>query len=296
MSIAAELRQAVAQREREGCAGAFHSRLLACGRDWTVEDVLCTSGPRDRPYQEQHEHVAIAVVVAGSFQYRGGSCCELMTPGSLMLGNAGQAFQCGHEHGTGDRCISFHYSPEYFERLSRGLLPRGAKPRFGQLRVPPVRALSRLVAKASAGLIGGAHATAWEELSVQVAGDALQFARGESSSRPTEASTLARVTRAVRRIEHEQQSPESLSLEKLAQDARLSPYHFLRTFEQVAGVTPHQYVRRLRLRNAAARLAAERGKVLDIALDSGFGDVSNFNHAFRAEFGVSPRAFRQQRP
>jgi AraC-like DNA-binding protein len=40
------------------------------------------------------------------------------------------------------------------------------------------------------------------------------------------------------------------------------------------------------------RLASEPGKILDIALDCGFGDVSNFNRAFRAEFGVSPRAYR----
>jgi AraC family transcriptional regulator len=41
------------------------------------------------------------------------------------------------------------------------------------------------------------------------------------------------------------------------------------------------------------RLAAESGKVLDIALDSGFGDVSNFNRAFRSEFGMSPTAYRK---
>jgi AraC-like DNA-binding protein len=32
-------------------------------------------------------------------------------------------------------------------------------------------------------------------------------------------------------------------------------------------------------------------RAVDLALDSGFGDVSNFNHAFRAEFGVSPRSY-----
>jgi AraC-like DNA-binding protein len=37
-----------------------------------------------------------------------------------------------------------------------------------------------------------------------------------------------------------------------------------------------------------------RSRVLDIALDCGFGDVSNFNRAFRAEFGVSPRVYRRQ--
>ena len=43
------------------------------------------------------------------------------------------------------------------------------------------------------------------------------------------------------------------------------------------------------------RLAIENVKVIDIALDCGFGDVSNFNRTFRAEFGVSPRAYRRQR-
>jgi AraC-like DNA-binding protein len=40
------------------------------------------------------------------------------------------------------------------------------------------------------------------------------------------------------------------------------------------------------------RLLADPERVLDIALDFGFGDVSNFNRAFRTEFGMSPRALR----
>jgi AraC-like DNA-binding protein len=87
-----------------------------------------------------------------------------------------------------------------------------------------------------------------------------------------------------------------LSLGDLARAAGLSSYHFLRIFQQVTGVTPHQYVRRMRLRNAAARLASQKEKVLDISLDCGFGDVSNFNRAFRTEFGVSPRTYRQHTP
>jgi AraC family transcriptional regulator len=78
----------------------------------------------------------------------------------------------------------------------------------------------------------------------------------------------------------------------LAREARLSPSHFLRTFERLTGVTPHQYVRRTRLRNAAAQLVGSRAKVLNIALNSGLGDVSDFNRAFRKEFGVSPRVYR----
>jgi AraC-like DNA-binding protein len=78
-----------------------------------------------------------------------------------------------------------------------------------------------------------------------------------------------------------------------AAEARLSRYHFLRIFCQLAGLTPHQYIVRARLRRAALELITEPGQVLNIALASGFGDVSNFNHAFRAEFGVSPSLYRK---
>jgi AraC-like DNA-binding protein len=93
----------------------------------------------------------------------------------------------------------------------------------------------------------------------------------------------------------ETQAGTGLTLVRLAQEARLSPFHYLRTFESLTGVTPHQYVLRTRLRAAATRLATEPARILDVALDAGFGDVSNFNRAFRTEFGVSPRIYRQRR-
>ena len=96
----------------------------------------------------------------------------------------------------------------------------------------------------------------------------------------------------MRRIERDADTP--LTLGTLASEAGLSPCHFLRTFEGLTGATPHQYLRRARLRRAAERLATGRGRVVDVAFASGFGDVSNFNRAFRAEFGVSPRRYRAQ--
>jgi len=95
-------------------------------------------------------------------------------------------------------------------------------------------------------------------------------------------------------MEIERDADTPLTLGALAGEAGLSPYHFLRTFEGMTGATPHQYLRRLRLRRAAERLATGRARIVDVAFASGFGDVSNFNRAFRAEFGVSPRVYRAQ--
>ena len=83
-------------------------------------------------------------------------------------------------------------------------------------------------------------------------------------------------------------------LPSLASQARLSTFHFLRVFEQVTGTTPHQFLVRLRVRNAAARLVREKAGIAHVALDCGFDDISSFNRAFRKELGESPRSFRRR--
>jgi AraC family transcriptional regulator len=288
--IAVELQDALEHRRKQGAAGRTAPRSLARGEGWTVADVVCTCGPDDRPFQEQHTHYSIAIVLAGSFQYRSPEGRGLMTPGSLMLGNRGRCFECSHEHGEGDRCVSFWYEPDYFERVAADALRRAGGLDFTVARLPPLRALAAVVARAASGVIDPGE-VAWEEIGVELAARAMSLATGENSDH---AGVLrdaeARVTRTVRMIDRHPDA--ALTLGSLARAAGLSRYHFLRTFERLTGITPHQYVLRARLREAAVRLAGEADKVLDIALDCGFGDVSNFNRAFRTEFGVSPRAYR----
>ena len=270
-------------------------RVVAKGNGWTVDDVVCSCGPQDRPYDEQHDHVAIAIVISGTFQYRGSGSNgrEMMTPGSLLLGSPGQCFECGHEHGVGDRCLSFHFTPEYFETITAGAGARGSPHRFRSLRLPPGRALSPVIADACAALAGSTD-VAWEELGIRLAARAVQVDGDVEPDRSgISPAAVARITRTVRMIE--EQPATDLTLLRLAREARLSPFHFLRTFMSLTGATPHQYLLRWRLRAAATRLATEPVKILDIALDAGFGDVSNFNRAFRAEFGRSPRVYRQHR-
>jgi AraC family transcriptional regulator len=135
--IAAELHRALEERAVNGAAGQLRSRILAQADEWTVEDVVCTSGPRDRCFEERHTCFRVVIVCAGSFQYCSSRGRELMTPGSLLLGNAGQCFECGHEHGTGDRCLSFGYAPDYFERLAADATVRGGAAYFESRRLPP---------------------------------------------------------------------------------------------------------------------------------------------------------------
>lgn len=259
-------------------------RVVAAGAGWTASEVVCTLGPRDRPFEEQHSRISIAMVTAGTFVYRGHAGRELMTPGSLLLGRAGRCFECSHDHGAGDRCIAFAYTPEYFDRL-------GLSPAFRGQRLPAVRPLAPLLARAEAAL-GGAAGAAWEEIALELAVRSTGLDGGGGSAPcGSPAAAQARVARVVREIENSRDA--AFELEAMARHARLSPYHFLRLFRQVTGVTPHQHLLRRRLQRAAHRLAHAPAKIVEIALECGFGDISNFNRAFRAEFGASPRAWRR---
>ena len=293
--LAVTLQQALARREQEGARGGTAARTLARGAGWEVADTVCTLGPRDRPYEERHGGVCIAMVAAGSFGCRAAAGRELLTPGALLLGNPGECFECGHRHGAGDRCIAFHFAPAYFERLAADAGVAGGRWRFGRVSIPPLRALSPLVARACAGVGDeeSAGGDAWDELAVELAAATLQAAGALTRPEPPASATAwSRVAQIVRLVDDTPGAPHTLA--SLADAAGLSEFYFLRTFQRVTGVTPHQYLLRARLRAAALRLRDGGAKVVDIAFDCGFNDLSNFNHAFRAEFAASPRAWRAQ--
>ena len=272
-------------------------RELASGEGWRVHDVSCDSGPRDRPFEERHASMCIALVTWGSFQYRTASGSAVMAPGSLMLGNAGACFSCGHEHRAGDRCLSFRFSPEYFERIVAAV-PR-ARPEFKLPRLPPVQRLLPVLSEAQAvrdavdlADPGGlADPDALQELALRVAGDVCAVLADDSSVCPGPSGRdERRVTTAVRRIEA--QAADRLSLHELAREAAMSPYHFLRVFERVVGVTPGQYILRTRLRRAAALLRGSSLSVTRVAAECGFGDLSTFNRQFRRAMCASPNEYR----
>lgn len=282
--------RALEHSTRMGLRGRTDAKVIATGDGWSVADVVCTCGPADRPFEEAHERFAIALVASGTFQYRSAAGRVLMTPGSLMIGTPQQCFECGHEHATGDRCVSFWFDPVYFERLAADAGWRGPL-QFATARVPPIRALSGVSARITSGL-AAANGAPWEEIGVALAGAVVQWSMDGRSSTPSAGRRAeARITEAVRAIERG--SAHEMPLRTLARECGLTPFHFLRTFEGLTGLTPHQYVKRVRLRSAAVQLARGNEKVLDVALDSGFGDVSNFNRAFRGEFGATPREWRR---
>ena len=82
------------------------------------------------------------------------------------------------------------------------------------------------------------------------------------------------------------------SLTDLAGRLGCSPFHLSRTFHNIAGLSLRHYVKRLRARAAAERLAAGADDLTGLALDLGYADHSHFTNSFRQEWGLPPSRFR----
>lgn len=88
---------------------------------------------------------------------------------------------------------------------------------------------------------------------------------------------------------------EEVTVERLAASVSVSPSVCLRCFRQMLGVTPIQYLKRLRLDQAAHMLLATELPVHRIGLECGFSDLSYFTKTFRQEKGMTPREYRKRR-
>jgi AraC family transcriptional regulator len=112
--------------------------------------------------------------------------------------------------------------------------------------------------------------------------------------RAVRAATTSRYeTRVLPVLIHiEDHLDEPMPLAELAALAGFSPHHFHRIFQHIMGESPKEYLRRLRLERAVARLKVSPDNVLQIALEAGFTTHETFTRAFARRFGIHPSEFR----
>ncbi len=268
---------------------ALTSRVLASGSGWRAQDVICSAGPRDRTVREEHDVGCIAIVTAGTFRYRSTVGSAVLAPGALLLGSPCHGFECSHDHSTGDRCLSFKFAPEFLEDVVAAV-PGARQVAFGVPRLPPLSDLLPIVAAAEAARDDGDTAEL-EEIAHRLAGAVVATLAGPARRpAPPSRSDERRISAALHRIERDAHEP--LALAGLAGVAAMSPYHFLRTFRAVVGMTPHQYILHTRLHRAAVRLRRTADSISAIAFAAGFNDLSTFNRRFARIMGASPGAYR----
>ncbi len=86
---------------------------------------------------------------------------------------------------------------------------------------------------------------------------------------------------------------EALGVDRIAREAHYSKFHFIRLFRKIYGLTPGQYLTRIRVAKARVMLAGGC-RVGDACYAAGFTSISSFSTLFRTLEGASPGAFRRR--
>jgi AraC family transcriptional regulator len=259
--------------------------ILSASSSITVLDYRCGASSSDRPFTECHQQHSVSFLRRGSFGLRYRGALHELVEGAAMIGHAGDEFCCLHDHHDGgDECLSFQLSPHCVAELG---LPETSW-RTGAL--PPLAGLMVLGELGQAAVDGhiGLGLDEIAQLFVR------RFAALAGGTAPTalalRSNDRRRAVGAAMWIGAN--AREEIDLDRGAAEAGLSPFHFLRLFKRALGVTPHQYLLRCRLREAA-RLLGDGCSVTDAAYDVGFKDLSNFVRTFHRAAGVSPGQFQR---
>lgn len=89
---------------------------------------------------------------------------------------------------------------------------------------------------------------------------------------------------------------KEITLYQLANQAGYSPWHSARIFKELVGRSPFEYIRKIRLSNAAIMLRDSEDKIVDVAFDFMFDSHEGFTRAFYKQFGLTPKKYQEKTP
>lgn len=113
----------------------------------------------------------------------------------------------------------------------------------------------------------------------------------EQKDRAVETEHVEKLKMVLARIEKDYD--RRLTIRDMADECGYSESHFMRWFREATGFSFSGYLIRYRLEKAAYALRNSSDTVLQIAEQTGFDNLSNFNRLFRKKFGTTPSRFRK---
>jgi AraC-like DNA-binding protein len=223
-----------------------------------------------------HDAVELCWVERGRCRYRvGRQTIEVGAGGAILV-------PAGVEHLTeidpSTAAGSMWLSAELFDEIA--FAAKVAGPTLGAIpRADVIHTGRSLLSAAEAGLDAALADCALEGLALRILSARIRF----------NGTRDPRIARAIDEIEA--RFTEPIDVDDLARAARMSRFHFSRTFRDATGHSPYQYLIKTRIDRAAALLASGQANVTEAALAVGFGDLGRFGRAFKAQLGRAPSAY-----
>jgi AraC family transcriptional regulator len=226
-----------------------------------------------------HEHGYFCLVLRGGYTETCQSGTTYCKPMTILYRAPGEP-HVDHFHDSGGRCAVIEIPNTWVARLCQGPV----KPETAEYQGGPLLRLAL-------GL--GRELRNWDDVScLAIQGLALEMlaeaARGRTCPAERPRPPWLERCRALLHARFRERIP----LEEVARELHVHPSHLVRTFRRQHRCTMGEYVRRLRVDYACRRLAAPGASVLEVALDAGFCDQSQFCKTFKRHTGLTPTAFR----
>jgi AraC family transcriptional regulator len=267
----------------------------------SVVDFRCRAHVEPEGPEEPNPTHSIVLVRRGVFGRTRQRESLLADANHLLFFNAAEPYRYAHPLPGGDDCTILAVETHRALELVARYAPRDAQNPDAPFRVGHAISslrVARLHYELLARLRQGDAALGREDVLAELADESVRAAYGADTaetSRSDSSTAAQRRRRALVEatklaINERLESPPSLGA--LARVFDCSPFHLSRVFRQAAGMSLRRYVKRLRTRVAADRLARGPWDLTRLALDLGYSDHSHFTNTFRHEWGVPPSRFR----
>ena len=228
-----------------------------------------------------HEYASMMCVIAGASQISFARQNQYCTSYDLTFMPPGETHASQYSR-VGAQCLLVEIKPQ---------------------RLDSIRQFSRVLDEAayhSGGMLSGFMKKIYREFcfldsASPLAIEGLMFELLAHSSREKQERTMPNPPRWLRLAKdyiHEHFA-QPMSLNKVAANVGIHPAHLAKLFRQEYRCTVGEYIRELRLDQAAQELLSSDKSLVEIAASVGFYDQSHFTNAFRLKMGVSPAQFRK---
>ncbi|GAD29424.1 transcriptional regulator, AraC/XylSfamily [Photobacterium leiognathi lrivu.4.1] len=237
-----------------------------------------------------HEGYTIGVIEQGAQRFFRSGANHIAGQDSIILVNADDVHTGESATTEGWRYKAIYPTPDHFEKISQDLLGSASLTPYFRDSVINDKKISSQLRLIFDQIENGASTLLIETLIYSTL-LSLSSTYGKSVSLPKDSQTN-RSKLSLAKAYLDEYPEHDVSLERLAQLAGCTKFHFVRQFGKTYGISPHAYQVQVRLIKAKQLLKAG-SSVVDTAIDCGFHDQSHFSRHFKRALGTTPKQFQQ---
>lgn len=268
---------------------------------YEICDFKCLCHECTRSKREYNEHLSLCITRSGNFYYNAFRAALDTYTGSVLISKPGYDYTVTHPGETPDHCTIIIFKKAFYQDIEEQLQLKAhwffsnkdiqslllkTSPQLEQLHYSLLRAAKHTKPEKLEmdGIV--------MEMLEEVLSRFTNYEMPQALPARLKKHHLVTIEKAKQYLN--ENLSKNISLEELAAQCHISPFHFSRVYKTFTGYPVYQYLQGMRLKHAEMLLATAL-PVADIAFQSGFNSIDYFSAAFKKQYKLSPSAYRTSR-